>query len=130
MSINDTTGEILVCHGETITIFTLNGEQLLEQSICDPQDDCIASCATYDGDGNEWLQANHIFTGHKRGIVHVWKFLIRDGSFRLEHVKTLIHTLPSPSNTNVQVSITCIMPLKQLLYTGDEMGKVVCYENS
>ena len=54
-----------------LSLFTLNGEAILDQIVCREADDAIASCAFYEGSGNEFLERDLIFTGHKRGIVNV-----------------------------------------------------------
>lgn len=64
-------GDIAICKGNNITIYTLNGEHVLTQNICDSPEDNILCCAFYEGFGNEWLERELIFTGHKRGIVNV-----------------------------------------------------------
>ena len=61
----------MLCRGSEIALFTLNGESLLEQKICVEGDDMITSCAFYEGSGNEFLERDLIFTGHKRGVVNV-----------------------------------------------------------
>jgi hypothetical protein len=55
-------------------MYTLNGSFLLSQNLCDDADDYIASCAFYEGTGNEWLEREIVFTGHRRGIVNVSLF--------------------------------------------------------
>ena len=69
--INDVTGVIMLCRGHYVSLFTLNGELILEQNICIEGDDAILSCAFYEGSGNEYLERDLIFTGHKRGVVNV-----------------------------------------------------------
>ena len=69
--INDVTGVIMLCRGPEISLWTLNGDALLEQNIYVEGDDTIFSCAFYEGSGNEYLERNLIFTGHKKGVVNV-----------------------------------------------------------
>jgi beige protein homolog 1 len=69
--INDVTGNIMLCRGQRVALYTLNGQLLLDQSVCDTSDDYVVSCAFYEGTGNEWLERDILFTGHKRGIVNV-----------------------------------------------------------
>jgi len=75
--IHNTTGEVAVCCGPRVVMFTLNGHRLLEQHVCDTQDadDVVVSCAFYEGVGNEWVQRDLLFTGHRRGVVKVCCFL-------------------------------------------------------
>lgn len=69
--INDVTGDIMLCRGPEVSLWTLNGDTILEQNICVEGDDAISSCAFYEGSGNEYLERNLIFTGHKKGVVNV-----------------------------------------------------------
>lgn len=65
------TGTIMVCRGRRITLYSLNGDLFFDQNICDSNEDSIVSCAFYEGAGNEWLERELLFTGHKRGLVNV-----------------------------------------------------------
>ncbi|CAL3970976.1 unnamed protein product [Diplocarpon coronariae] len=88
--INDVTGDILICRGQKVTLYTLNGDFLLEHNVCDTHDDYIASCAWYEGTGNEWVGNTLCFTGQRGGVVNVWrKGISRQGQWRLELVKRL-----------------------------------------
>lgn len=62
---------VMLCRARMLSLFTLNGQAILEQSVCREPDDTITSCAFYEGSGNEFLERELIFTGHKRGIVNV-----------------------------------------------------------
>ena len=61
----------MLCRGRTISLFTLNGDPILDQDVCHESDDMITACAFYEGSGNEYLERELTFTGHKRGVVHV-----------------------------------------------------------
>jgi hypothetical protein len=61
----------MVCRGRRIALYSLNGALLLDQDICETNEDGIVSCAFYEGAGNEWLERELLFTGHKRGLVNV-----------------------------------------------------------
>lgn len=61
----------MVCRGSHISLYSLNGALLLEQPVCEAADDCILSCAFYEGANNEWLERELLFTGHRRGLVNV-----------------------------------------------------------
>jgi beige protein homolog 1 len=61
----------MICRGGRITLYSLNGSLLIDQVICETDDDCIISCAFYEGESNEWLERELLFTGHKRGVVNV-----------------------------------------------------------
>lgn len=69
--INDVTGDIAVCRGNRISLYTLNGALLLHQDVYESVDDPILSCVFYEGVSDEWLERELLFTGHRRGIVNV-----------------------------------------------------------
>ncbi|KAI1815404.1 beige/BEACH domain-containing protein [Poronia punctata] len=124
-SINDVSGEIMLCAGPNVALYTLNGELLLDQNVCTEHDDYVHSCAFYEGSGNEWLESYLVFTGHRRGRVNIWKRSIKNGKWVLELVRRLDH-IDSRSETgaNTEAAITCITPMPQLVYTGDDDGRV------
>ena len=126
-SINDVTGNIVLCRGSRISMYTLNADLLLHQDAGEREDDTVISCACYEGAGNEWLERDILFTGHKRGTVKVWSKVIRGGKFELELVRQLNHVDASREDGgNVTAGISCILPMPQVVYTGDEDGRVVC----
>ncbi len=139
--INDVTGVIMLCRGPEVSLWTLNGDPILEQNIHIEGDDTISSCAFYEGSGNEYLERNLVFTGHKKGVVNVsplsflpteipcrlmtrqvWNTSISDGSFVLEHVKRMHHL--DHAGYNIGATITSILPMAQKVYTGDDDGRV------
>ncbi|KAH0538184.1 hypothetical protein FGG08_005200 [Glutinoglossum americanum] len=123
--INDVTGNIMLCRGQNVALYTLNGQPLLDQPVCDTNDDHVVSCAFYEGTGNEWLERDILFTGHKRGVVNIWNKRIHNGEFQLEHIKRLNHVDQFHNEgMNVSCSMTCILPMAQVVYTGDENGRV------
>jgi len=124
--INDVSGEILLCTGSNVTLYTLNGDLLLEQNVCSEHDDYVHSCAFYEGSGNEWLQNFLVFTGHKRGRAKIWKRVItKTGKWALELVRILDHVdSRSETGANTDAAITCITPMHQTVYTGDDDGRV------
>lgn len=71
--INSATGHIVLAVGPRLIVTTLNGTVLLDEDVCDGDDDTegITSIAVYEGVGNEWCERELIFTGHRRGIVKV-----------------------------------------------------------
>ncbi len=125
-AINDVTGNIVLCHGHEISIYTLNGDLLLRQDSGDRSQESIVSCACYEGAGNEWLERDLVFTGHKRGQVRIWSKVVREGRFELELIRQLNHADSSRDDgANVNAGISCILPMAQVVYTGDEDGRVV-----
>ncbi|KAH8662222.1 WD repeat and FYVE domain-containing protein [Xylariales sp. PMI_506] len=126
--INDVSGEIMLCSGPNVALYTLNGDLILDQNVCGGElDDFVHSCAFYEGTGNEWLESFLVFTGHKRGKVNIWKRAIskETGKWVLEHVRRLDHAdARSEGQTNVEAAITCIAPMPTLVYTGDDDGGV------
>ncbi|KAI0019945.1 hypothetical protein F4780DRAFT_403961 [Xylariomycetidae sp. FL0641] len=124
--INDASGEIMLCSGPNVALYTLNGELLVDQNVCagDP-DDIVSACAFYEGSGAEWLESFLILTGHRRGRANIWKRAVRNGRWRLELVRRLDHIdARSENGTNTEAAITCITPMPQLVYTGDDDGRV------
>jgi hypothetical protein len=71
--INSVTGHIVLACGRRLIVTTLNGTALLNEDVCDGEEDAegITAVAVYEGVGNEWCERELIFTGHRRGIVKV-----------------------------------------------------------
>ena len=67
----------MLCRASNLSLYTLNGDLLLEQNVCVEGEDLIASCAFYEGTGNEYLERDLIFTGHRRGVVNVSRPVVR-----------------------------------------------------
>lgn len=148
--INDVNGDIMICRGQNLTLLTLNGEFILEQNVCIDHDDFISSCAWYEGIGNEWIENELCFTGHRGGMVCCWKKTINkhtskwglelvnrmhNSSGRNKCGETAIGSLAVPKNGrsrsyssfsgDAEGAITCIKTMATCVYTGDEDGKVV-----
>ncbi|KAH7063205.1 hypothetical protein B0J12DRAFT_641803 [Macrophomina phaseolina] len=127
--INNVNGHIMLCTGPRLLLYTLNGRLLLDQDVCDSidPDDTVYSCAFYEGVGNEWLEKELILTGHRRGVVNVWHKTLEPGTgeWILELIKRLNHVDPSREDGgNYPGAVTCILPMAQTVYTGDDDGKV------
>ncbi|KAI1086658.1 beach-domain-containing protein [Rostrohypoxylon terebratum] len=124
--INDVSGEIMLCSGPNVALYTINGDLMLDQSVCTEHDDYVYSCAFYEGSGNEWLENYLVFTGHRRGKVNIWKRVVnKRGKWELELVRRLDHIdTRSDTGANTEAAITCITPMPQLVYTGDDDGRV------
>lgn len=70
--INSTTGHIILCCGQRLVLYTLNGRKLVDQETCENTDDSITCCAFFSGAESEWVEeGEYIFTGHRSGIVKV-----------------------------------------------------------
>jgi len=124
--INDVSGDIMLCRGQKVALYTLNGELILDQNVCIDHDDYVFSCSFYEGTGNEWLECTLVFTGHRRGVVNVWKKCVKNGKWALSLVKRLDHTdQRAEDGGNIGAAITCITSMPQAVYTGDEDGRVV-----
>lgn len=76
----------MLCRSSEISIWTLNGESMVEQDVFLEGDDTITACTFYEGNGNEVLERQLIFTGHKRGVVNV-----RPCAIRLRYPQTLVY---------------------------------------
>ncbi|OLN96672.1 WD repeat and FYVE domain-containing protein 3 [Colletotrichum chlorophyti] len=123
--INDVSGEIMLGSGPNVVLYTINGTVILDQNVCAEPDDYVHACAFYEGAGNEWLENYLIFTGHKRGRVNVWKKCVKNGKWQLELLRRLDHVDPrSEVGANYDSGITCITPMPQCVYTGDDDGRV------
>ncbi|KAF3933653.1 hypothetical protein ABW20_dc0101023 [Dactylellina cionopaga] len=124
LTLNDVTGDILISGPSEITLYTLNGDLVLQKSIEEVVPDQIISTAFYEGVSNEWLERELIFTGHRRGIVNIWSKQIVNGKFDLTLVKSLQHINPYQPQATVQAAITAILPMPRSVFTGDELGRV------
>ncbi|KAK7962509.1 beige/BEACH domain-containing protein [Apiospora aurea] len=123
--INDISGELMLCSGPNVALYTVNGELILDQNVCEEHDDFVQSCAFYEGSGSEWLESFLVFTGHKRGRVKIWQRTVKNGKWTLELIRRLDHAdARSESRANTEAAITCITPMPQLVYTGDDDGRV------
>ena len=140
--INDVSGEVMLCSGPNVVLYTLNGSLILDQKVCTEPDDYVHSCAFYEGAGSEWLEDYLVFTGHKRGRVNVWRKTNKNGKWVLELMRRLEHgdgamaaggsagnggLLVKAPEGKEDAAITCIAPMPTCLYTGDEDGKVVSF---
>lgn len=146
--IHDVTGDVMLAAGQHVMLFTLNGELILDQNVCNTatttntvgsnggdDDDYVHACAFYEGSagsgsGSEWLENQLVFTAHRRGVVNVWRKTVdaRSGTWVLGFVRRLDHVNPkSETGANIEAAITCVAPLSGVVYTGDDDGRVVSY---
>ena len=135
-AINDVTGDILLCRGQKVTLFTLNGERILEKVVCEERDDWVASCCWYEGLSNEWLVNDLLFTGQKRGVVNCWRKVVGRGDegWGLELVKRMEHFDggggsavggDGGNGSGGEAAVSCVRAMPNCVYTGDEDGRVV-----
>ena len=123
--ISNVSGHILLCRGSKAELYTLNGHLLVEQKLCERNDEEITSCAFYEGTGNEYMERELIFTGHSHGVANVWALTtLSDGAWHLQLVKRLNHFDPSRPGEGGLADITAILPMSRAVYTGDEEGNV------
>ncbi|KAG6162331.1 hypothetical protein E4U36_001023 [Claviceps purpurea] len=124
-AINNVSGEVLLCSGPNVLLYSLNGALILDQNVCAEQEDYVQSCAFYEGANSEWLENCLIFTGHSKGRVNIWRKCVSGGKWKLELLRRLDHVdFKSDNNRNTDAGITCITPMPTCVYTGDEDGRV------
>ncbi|KAF2215099.1 hypothetical protein CERZMDRAFT_35689 [Cercospora zeae-maydis SCOH1-5] len=133
--ISNVSGHILLCRGSDVLLYTLNGHLLVQQTLCEREDEAILCCAFYEGQGNEYLQRELIFTGHAHGVANVWALtMLDDGGWCLQLVKRLQQTdfVMKEGSGRAGVAsvkgITAILPSAREVWTGDEEGNVWRWE--
>ena len=125
--ISSTSGHIVLCRGNHVLLFTLNGHLLVDQKISSENpDEQILSAAFYNGAANEWVERELLFTGHPHGVVNVWALTsLSDGAWHLQLVNRLNHADSSREDGgNIGAGITALLPMAGSVYTGDEEGRV------
>lgn len=125
--ISSTSGHIVLCRGNHVLLFTLNGHLLLDQKISSENpDEQILSAAFYNGAANEWVERELLFTGHPHGVVNVWALTsLSDGAWHLQLVNRLNHADSSREDGgNIVAGISALLPMAGSVYTGDEEGRV------
>ncbi|KAL6705713.1 Beige protein-like 1 [Coniothyrium glycines] len=129
--INNATGHIVLACRHRLIVTTLNGTVLLNEDICDNEDDQegITALAVYEGVGNDWFERELIFTGHRRGIVKIFHLSPDNAAssetsspWSIKLINVLNHS--DPNNSTPAAPVTCILPMPQNVFTGDEDGKV------
>ncbi|KAL6157360.1 beige protein-like 1 [Exserohilum turcicum] len=131
--INSVTGNIVLACGNRLIVSTLNGTILLDEDICDSEDDTdyITTVAVYEGVGNEWCERELIFTGHRRGVVKIFHLVptpptmtvsAKPAKWSANLINVLNHG--DPVMMAQAAPITCILPMPHHVYTGDEDGRV------
>jgi hypothetical protein len=71
--ISNATGEVLLAKERIVKVFTLNGDVILKQDVCDDEveADEVTTCAWYESVKQEWTQRIVVVTGHRTGVVKV-----------------------------------------------------------
>jgi len=127
--INNVTGHIVLAAGRRLVVTTLNGRILLDEDICDSEEDAegVISVAAFEGVGSEWCERDLIFTGHRRGVVKIFHLHPAPTASKQSWMITLVNVLNhgDPANMGAAAPITCILPMPGNVYTGDEEGRVV-----
>lgn len=119
--IHDVTGEIMLCSGPNVVLYSLNGSLILDQKVCVDLEDYVHSSAFYEGCGSEWMESFLVLTGHSKGVVNVWQRTNRAGKWVLELVRRL---------EGEGSGITCVEARASGVFTGDEDGRVVSLPSS
>ncbi|KAF2134921.1 beach-domain-containing protein [Dothidotthia symphoricarpi CBS 119687] len=126
--INSVTGHIILAVGRRLVITTLNGDVLLDEDVCDGDEDTegVTCVSAYEGVGNEWCERELVFSGHRRGVVKIWHLLPAPTSTNTRWTITLINVLnhSDQMTSSNAAPITCILPMPHQVYTGDEEGRV------
>ncbi|KAK4625344.1 Beige 1 [Fulvia fulva] len=126
--ISNSSGHILLCRGSKALLYTINGQLLVEQQLCDRDEDDILSCAFYEG-ANEYLERELIFTGHANGLTNIWTLTaLSDGKWCLLLVKRMSHGDHFSAKNRSAPGITAVLPVAKAVYTGDEEGNVFSWE--
>jgi WD40 repeat protein len=71
--ISAATGDIILCTGRFVKLYSLNGDALLAKDVCDEKDasDYVTACAWYEGIRGEWVEKILLLTGHRNGATKV-----------------------------------------------------------
>jgi hypothetical protein len=91
--ISAATGDIILCAGRFIKLYSLNGDALLARDVCDEKDpaDYVTACAWYEGVRGEWVEKILLLTGHRNGATKVSQTFLAYSSLEyLMHVLTSI----------------------------------------
>lgn len=120
LTINDNTGDIMTCNSQDCYIWGVNGNLIASKTVANSASDRLLTAAFYEGRPSETYSAELILTGHKSGLIKIWRLIFSKtetgGSWELEIVKILSNDFP----------ITCIRfhPLMRCFFSGDAYGQV------
>ncbi|GAM85921.1 hypothetical protein ANO11243_039310 [Dothideomycetidae sp. 11243] len=128
LKISNLSGNVLICSGAKVRLYTLNGHLLLEQRVGDDESATVMSAAFYEGYAAEWVKQQLIFTGHRRAVLKVWSLVnLGDGSWHLHLVKHLSHADPAKEGIPEYKppAVIAVLATDKAVFAGDESGAVV-----
>ncbi|KAK5575935.1 hypothetical protein RB653_007070 [Dictyostelium firmibasis] len=154
IGIHDTTGEIVVCSGTTISVYTVNGESLINFKTSQIANDQITCCIW--SKGPEWLGENVLLTGHRDGKVKVWGLETRllpdnnnnsnnnnnnnndnnnnttlnNNKLKFKNVIILRATFPNNQSHSTAITSIFLTNDQQKIYTGDITGRVCMWSDN
>eukprot|EP00047_Mylnosiga_fluctuans_P023839 m.147022 g.147022 ORF g.147022 m.147022 type:complete len:3132 (+) comp9701_c0_seq1:40-9435(+) len=126
--VNQLNGNIVVCAGDHITMYTINGAPL---AAATRGVGSAALCCTL-SELSEWAEDTVLVTGHRDGRVRIWYLGHERVAGKLTMVLVLAHTLMLPStpgNGPENPAITSLSVSSDLrrLFTGDARGRVFAW---
>eukprot|EP00762_Andalucia_godoyi_P001680 ANDGO_07160.mRNA.1 Protein SPIRRIG len=107
IAVHDLTGDVVVCAGTRIHVYTVNGDVVVEKTISERPKDSIRSLAiTY---APEWVENNVIITGHRDGSIRFW-------SIQYSNIVTSTTTVSVTSEKSEKQSVASVIlpPLPSL----------------
>ena len=123
ISINNNNGDILTSDEHECRLWDINGDLICQLSfaIHDP-----AHCSIiFEGKSSEVFDSDLIFTGHKTGVVRIWKKVFDVDSktkWSLKLAKTL-----TPNSTENPIELIWFPPSTRYLFTSDSKGRVLSW---
>ncbi|KAF2398110.1 beach-domain-containing protein [Trichodelitschia bisporula] len=116
--ISNATGEMVLCAGREVCVYSLNGALRVRVNVCDPgREDEVLCCAWYEGVKEEWLERNLLVTGHRSGVVKIWhKAVTKEGPWKLQLVRRLEDGGIGP--------VTSVLAVPGGVFAGDDNGRV------
>lgn len=135
------TGNILVRRGDSISVYTLNGTELIHEQVPltaqadnDSEDEDVLTCVSYyEPADNAWIEHDLVLTGSARGRVDVWATVPASdtGRWRLEHRRSLVGRRDPPllprhggSGGGGVVGVSCVKAVGGKVFAGWADGRV------
>ncbi|KXS11307.1 beach-domain-containing protein [Gonapodya prolifera JEL478] len=133
VSMNESTGDIVVCSGTTIRVFTINGDLLLSKTTSPQSSDYIMCCAIYTSDDERG--GDCVITGHRKSGIRLWRVVpesSRDSSNSIginPGVRWELRLLRSLEYKVDSAPITCVSPSlsRRYLLSGDAKGRLFAW---